>query len=163
VLVLLRCSALALVIPGLATSGETYAVGETMEAFSLEDQHGEQRTLDANVELILFSRDMDGGDFIKQALKDVPGGFLAERHAIYVADISGMPKLVAKLFALRKMRKRPYAMWLDREGDVTQRLPDEEGRATLISLEGLRVVNVVHLDSAEAVARAVGVAKALPD
>ena len=132
---------------------EPYAVGDVIEAFTLEDQHGENHSVDASVAVILFSRDMDGGEFLKEGLAEVSPDYLGGQNAVYVADISGMPGLIATMFAIPAMRDRPYAMLLDREGDTTARLPDVEGQATLIFLDGLKIERLVHVNEAAAVLR----------
>ena len=132
---------------------ERYAVGDTIEPFTLEDQHGESGTFDASAKVILFSRDMKGGDFLKEGLAGVARGYLDGMNAVYVADISGMPRLIARIFAVPAMRKRPYSMLLDRDGEATARLPDLEGQATLIFLDRLRVQRIVHVSEAPAVRR----------
>ena len=72
---------------------------------------------------------------------------------MYVADISGMPGLVARMFAVPSMRKRPYPMLLDRDGEITARLPDVEGSATLIFCDDLQVTRVLHLTQSSEVRR----------
>ena len=131
-------------------------VGSTLPARSLEDQHGEVRSIDRGTRFVLFSRDMDGGDVIEEALSDAPEGFLEARGAVFVADISRMPSLVTRLFALPSMRRRPYPMLLDRTGDATADLPAEKGRATLIRLEALRVAAVTSFDEPGALREALG-------
>lgn len=141
---------------GSAAALEPWSVGERIEAFSLEDQHGTTRRVDEETRLVLFSRDMDGGGILERALREAPEGFLQSRGAVYVADLHRMPALVTRLVALPRLRRRPYPMLLDREGATTARLPGAEGRATLIFLEDLRVTRVLHAASPEAVARALG-------
>jgi len=139
-------------------------VGDTMPELRLEDQHGAARVVDAATRAILFSRDMDGGDLLKSALEALPEGTLDRAPVVYVADISGMPGLVTRLFALPSMRRRPYPMLLDRTGEATELLPDVEGRATVIHLEDLRITQVEHLDRPEAVrARIAALAGIDPD
>jgi hypothetical protein len=128
---------------------EPLAVGARLAPFTLEDQDEVARTVDEQTRLILFSRDMKGGKLLKEALSEVEADALASRGAVYVADISGMPKLVARLFALPSMRRRPYPMLLDRDGSTTASLPDVEGRATLIFLERLEIVRIEHVAAAE--------------
>jgi hypothetical protein len=94
---------------------------------------------------------MEAGDRVEEALEDSTGEELQERGVAYLADISGMPKLVARLFALPAMRRRAYPMWLDRDGAATADLPAEPGKVTILRLQALRVTEVSFLDSAEAV------------
>jgi len=147
---------LAALLAAASAQAEPYAVGDALEPVTLEDQHGVSHTLDGSVQVVLFSRDMDGGDVLKQALADAPKDFLAQRGALYVADIEGMPRLVARLFALPSMRRRPYPMLLDRDGTKTARLPSEEGAATLLFLESLRLVRVLHTGSPAELRGAIG-------
>jgi hypothetical protein len=137
-------------------NAEPYSVESRIEPFTLEDQHGESQQVDATTRIILFSRDMDGGKLLKEALADVSEDILTNHSGVYVADISGMPSLVARMFALPSMRKRPYAILLDRDGQTTRRLPDVDERATLIFLEKLEITKVTHAETAQAVREALG-------
>ena len=134
--------------PAVAENVNMLKVGDFMQSFALEDQFGDPQRVDENTTLVLFSRDMEGGELLSSALKNKPTGYLPERRVVYVADISRMPDLVARLFALPKMRKRVYPMLLDREGRATKRLPDQKNHGTLIKLDKLRVVNIEFLGRA---------------
>ncbi len=133
-----------------------YRVGDAVEAFTLEDQHGESASVDTTTRVVLFSRDMEGGEILKAALEEVSAETLADRGAVYVSDISGMPSLVANLFALPAMRRRPYDMLLDRDGQTTARLPDVVGRATLIHLSEGRIERVLYASDVETVHESLG-------
>ncbi len=139
-----------------AEDAPPYIVGDVIDAIALEDQHGDPGAVDASTRVVLFSRDMDGGDLLKEALADVSADTLADRGAVYVSDISGMPAFVARMMAVPAMRRRPYDMLLDREGDVTARLPDTEGQATLIHLDGLRIDRIEHASDADGVLAGLG-------
>ncbi len=152
----LHLALLGLLVP-VAAGADAYSVGSEIEPFSIEDQHGKTHQLDASVEAVLFSRDMKGGDLIKAALVDVGPDFLEQRHAVYLADISGMPGLIARMFAIPKMRKRPYPMLLDRDGSLSEKFPDVEGEATVVSLAKLRVTAIQHFTTSDDLKRAVGI------
>jgi len=141
-------------VAAYAESEGAYVVGDSISQISLENQHGEVGVVDESTRILLFSRDMDGGKLLQAALADVEPGFLAEKDAVYVSDISGMPSLVARLFALPKMRKRPYPMLLDRTGEATSRLPDVDAKATLIFLRSLVIERVEHAADAGAIRQA---------
>ena len=95
---------------------------------------------------------------LKAALADVEEGALEQVNALYIADISGMPALVSRLFAVPAMRRRPYAMLLDRDGSKTQRLPDAPEKATVIFLEQAKITRVLHLETPAEVWGALGLA-----
>ena len=135
---------------------EPFGVGDAIAEISLQDQHGKDGVVDGSTRILLFSRDMDGGKILEEALADTDEGFLAADNALYLSDISGMPSLVARLFAIPSMRKRPYPMLLDRSGDATQRIPDVDERATVIFLKSLTVERVEHVDSANGVRALLG-------
>ena len=99
----------------------------------------------------------------KEALEETPPGFLAERQAVYVSAISGMPRLITRMFAIPSMRDRSYSVWLDRDGDATARLPTERGKATLIFFRDREITRVEHLATPEDVRRVLGQTKSSPD
>ena len=146
--VLAAVLALGLLAP--AAAAEPYAVGSVVRELSLADQHGDAHPLDDSVRVVLFSRDLDGGRVIQNALSE-NGAELLERHsAAYVADVSRMPGLVRRFIALPRMRKRPYLMWLDETGEATADFPTREGRPTLLFLAARRVLRVEHPETPEA-------------
>ena len=87
---------------------------------------------------------MDGGGVVKQGLAAADQAFLEAHDAAYVADVSGMPSLALRLFALPSLRKRPYRILLDRDGAATRTLPHGAGAVTVLRLDRLRVTGVSH-------------------
>ena len=143
----------SLLVSGLlapVAGAEPYGVGSELPALSLQDQHGDSHTLDGSVRVVLFSRDMDAGKVIQQALSQDGQALLDAHSAVYVADVSRMPGLVRRLIAKPRMRKRPYLMWLDEEGDATADLPSEEGLPTLLLLEDRRILRIEYPATPEA-------------
>lgn len=145
--------ALALAVAAPAAAGGPTLVPAQLAPFSLPDQHGETRAVDASVRLVVLSRDMDGGSVVREALAKQGGGaaaFLAAHGAVYVADVSRMPGLVRSLIALPRMRSRPYPVLLDEDGKATAALPSEEGRATVLWLDALHPQRVDFAATPEA-------------
>jgi len=134
--------------------------GTNLPALTLNDQHDAPGQIDATTWMVLFTRDMDASKVAKEALAENGEHLLDKAGVIYVADIARMPGFVTRFFAVPAMRKRPYRMFLDREGDATASFPTEEGHVTLIRLDGLTIRRVEHLDSAWALRRALRAAAA---
>jgi hypothetical protein len=159
-LALLLACALALAAPPALGGGAPWQPGDRLEVFELADAHGELGRVDGGVRLVLFTADMDGGKLVQQALADPALQDLAAHGAVYVADVSRMPALVTRLFALPSIRRRPYRTLLDLAPDPTVRMPREPGKVTLVELDGLEVRGVRFADAPEAVAAAVRAAGA---
>jgi hypothetical protein len=154
---MLFLSLLTLIIDTAAyAEPEFYGVGDRLPEIVLRDQHDHEDAVDASTRILLFSRDMDGGKLLQSALEGTDAEVLAEQDAVYLSDISGMPSLIARLFAVPSMRKRPYSMLLDRSGEATERIPDVEEKATVIFLKDLRIERIEHVDSADGVRALIG-------
>jgi hypothetical protein len=78
---------------------------------------------------VLFSRDMEGGAMLREVLAVHPE-VLERAQVVYVADISGMPGLIANTMAIPRIRKRPYPTLLDRKGSPRPR-SEQRGRLLL--------------------------------
>lgn len=128
-------------------------IGNQMKPFSLEDQHGKEHPMDSSIRLILFARNRAGAGVMTAFMEGRDGEFLTRRGIAYVNDISAMPSFAATLFALPKMRRRPYPILLDRDAEITARFPDKPGFATLIHLRELRVRNIEFLSDAQAIGK----------
>lgn len=148
---MLRSVFFLLLLAAPAAAGDAVGVGSTLAALTLNDQHDVPGSVDASTRLVLYARDMDGADLVEQALAVDGAAKLAGAGAVVVAEISGMPSLIARWFAIPKLQKRPYRMLLDRDGVATAHLPAEAGKVTLLRLEALQVVAVEMATTSDAV------------
>ncbi len=131
-----------------AGAAEPLGVGDGYPATELADQHGEVRRIDADVRVVLFSRDMEGGAIIRKVLEEDPA--LLERYdAVYVSDVSGMPGFVLSVIAKPKMRRRAYPVLLDETGEATAVLPSQEGRPTVLWVESGRILRIAEPSTPE--------------
>lgn len=139
-----------MVLLALAFVTATLAPGALLPPLALDDQHDVPVTVGPTTRVLLFTRDMDAGAIVKEALAE-HGALLGRAQALYVSDISAMPSMVATVFAVPAMRNRPYRMMLDRDGTATADFPAEPGKVTLLRLTDLRIDAIEYLDSAAAV------------
>lgn len=131
-----------------------YAEGELVAPITLQDQFEQEVVVDANTQVLLFSRGMKGGDIINEALEHKIEQAQTTDGLVYVADISGMPSLIARFVAIPKMKDLPFSMALDREGEATSMLPAEKDMASLIKLDNLTIISVETFDSSESLLKA---------
>ncbi|MGE6451282.1 hypothetical protein [Shewanella baltica] len=131
----------------------SYVAGDAINPISLLDQNDQTISVTDETQVLLFSRSMKGGDVIKEALTplsttQMPAGL------VYVADISGMPSLIAKFVAVPQMQDLPFAIGLDREGEISRLLPDTKDMATMILLNQRNILDIAYFDSSEALGQA---------
>lgn len=126
-----------------------YVAGDTINPISLRDQHDKTINVTDETRVVLFSRSMKGGEIIKETLSPLSGSQFSQ-NIVYVADISGMPSLIAKFVAIPKMQELPFAIGLDREGEVSSLLPETKDMATMILLDKRNILDIAYFDSSEA-------------
>jgi hypothetical protein len=140
----------------------TLAPGMALPALTLADQHDQTVSLGPEIRIVIFGRDMDAAEIVEKALADGGATLLAEADAVFVSDISGMPGMIRKFMALPAMRRRPYRMVLDRDGDATVEFPVEKGKVTLLRLNALQIEAVEYVDSAPSLRAALETAARQP-
>lgn len=131
----------------------SYVAGDAIKPITLLDQHDKAINVTDETQVLLFSRSMKGGDIIKESLQSLTGKQSLEQ-VVYVADISGMPSLIAKFVAIPQMQDLPFAIGLDREGEVSRALPDTKDMATMILLDKRNIVEIAYFESTDALSQA---------
>ena len=126
------------------------AVGHVFPELTLEDQHGNSHSVSNSDQLVILAFDMDTSEPFSDFLSQQAGSFLADHKARYIADISGMPGLIARLFALPAMRDYPYILMLNRDDDFGSRFDSQEGKLTVYRLKEGVVESIDFVDGPEA-------------
>lgn len=79
---------------------------------ALPDQYGNEQRIMATDEIVLMSFEKDVSVAINDYLKTKPKDFVYRHRVKYISDISPMPTVITKMFALPKMRKYKYPVML---------------------------------------------------
>ncbi|MCF5050487.1 FAD/FMN-containing dehydrogenase [Pseudomonas syringae] len=114
---------LALLLILLPACAQAIEVGERVAPWTLLDQFDQAYTLNDQAQVLLVARSMDAAKQVDAALQGQPKGYLEARHAVFVADIQRMPRLIAKLFAVPAMQAYNYRVMLDRDARIAPRYP----------------------------------------
>ncbi len=137
--------AAAPLVPGMATP-----------TITLADQHGKPVRVDAGTHRLLFSAERPVSDMVSKLLSAQPAGVLERQQTVYVADISSMPALVTRMFALPKMRELPFSIGLATDAAMAAQLADlprQPGAATVLRFVDGRLADI-HLARNESQLRA---------
>ena len=115
-------------------------VGERVAPWTLLDQFDQAYTLDDQAQILLVARSMDAAKLVDAALQGQPKGYLGALHAVFVADIQRMPRLIAKLFAVPAMQAYNYRVMLDRDARVAPRYPGAVDKVLWLQLDNGKLV-----------------------
>lgn len=128
--------------------------GERLQPWTLLDQHDQAYTLNDELRVLLVARSMDAAKLLDDALRGQPTGYLQQRHAVFLADISGMPAMIGTLFAIPKMRDYNYRILLDRDARIAPRYPADTASVLWLDLRDGKLQGQRSFTDARALAQA---------
>jgi len=143
---------LLLVSLSICAYSQEFVIDNAIPKFSLANQFDEKRTIDSSIETIVVSFEKDTGKEVNQFLEEKKPLFLKNHHAIFIANISGMPMIITKMFALPKMKNYKHEILLiyDEKDD---RFRAKDGKSTLYRLENgvIKSIEFISKDDLEKV------------
>ena len=135
---------LSFMVIGLSLFAGEFKVGDNIGTFSLLNQHDEKVTVDNKINKIIVSFEKDTGANINEYLSKKYPLFLKNNNAVFIANISGMPSIITKLFALPKMRDYKHSILLIYDED-DKRFVSKEEKSTLYTLENSVIKSIEHI------------------
>lgn len=152
----MRLFAVALACVSVPALAAPVAPGGLLPPLTVADQHERQVQIDANTRVVVFAGDKAASDVVSDALRP-HSSVLAERRIVYIADISAMPAIVTRMFALPKLRELPFPVGLVRDAQTTAHLPRKPKEITVVKLEGLRIQAIEFVPDAASLHRSLGI------
>jgi len=133
-------AALALIPLGLGAAA--LESGAELPALKLSDQFDKPVVIGPATQVLVFTAEKPASDLVIKVLGSKPKGALESLGLVYVADISAMPAVISRMFALPKLRELPFSVALAREATAVADLPRRAGFATVIHLKSGRITQV---------------------
>ncbi len=132
----------------VATFANALNIGDATPTFDIKDQFEKKHKIAVDAKTILVAADKDTSEILRDYFLAKDAKFLSTNKAYYVADISGMPSLIAKFFALPKMKKYPFSVLLVDE-EQTKSFTKKEGNITVYTVSNGKVSDIKYIkDSA---------------
>lgn len=147
------CGALWAAAPALASP---VVPGQAMPVLQIKDQHDKDWRMGADTRVVLFAAGRKASNLVQAVLGAQPKGFLAQRQAVYVADMSKMPAFATRMFALPALREQPFTVGVVLDENALSDWPRQDNAVTLIRLDQGRVVGHEFVASEDALKTALG-------
>ena len=132
------------------------ALRQPLPTVALQDQHAKAWTIKADTRLVLFAAGRKPSNLVMEVLGEQPKDFLDSRHAVYVADMSRMPGMITRTFALPALREQPFTVGVALDDKLLAEWPRQEDAITLIRLEAGRVARIDYARTAGELRAALG-------
>lgn len=115
--------------------------GQPLPALQLKDQNDRDWSVRADTTLVIFAAGRKASNLVQAVLGPQPRGFLAGRHAVYLADMSRMPGFITRTFALPSLREQNFEVGVSLDEKTLAGWPRQDDAVTLIRLDQGRVVS----------------------
>ena len=119
-------------------------IGKELQSFTFKDQFDKDTSLLSSTKKVMFAFTKPTGHLTKMYMSDKKPDYLTSRDIIFVADISGMPSLIAKMFAIPDMKESKYPILLIKEKEKALRFRNEKHKdaVMIITLDNKIVKSV---------------------
>ena len=87
-------------------------VGKSLADMKLNDQNEKPQTLPADTKVVFFSFSKPVGHMCNAFLEKHPENYLAQHHAVYVADVSPAPSIIKNMFILPDLKELKFPILL---------------------------------------------------
>lgn len=130
----------------LVLSSNVFAmrVSGPLNVEGLKTQFEESVTMTPETQWVVFVAEKAASKVFNDKVKEL-NVKLDEKPILYVSDISKMPSLITRMFAIPKMKKIGYKMALDRKGEITKEWPRQEGAITVMEISNQKVTGIRFL------------------
>lgn len=130
--------------------------GQPLPVLTLQNQHDQTWRIAPDTRLVLFASGRKASNLMQTVLAPQPKGFLAGRHAVYLADMSRMPGFITRTFALPSLRELNFEVGVSLDAKTLTGWPRQDDAVTLIRLEQGRVVSHEYLSTEDQLRAALG-------
>ncbi len=101
-------------------------IGEPFGAQKLVDQFDKEGEIGADTKKVIMAFSKATGHLVKEFLSTQPKDYLASHHAVFIADVSGMPKVIYEYMALPGLQKNDFSIYLLKSEDEAKKFKNEK-------------------------------------
>jgi len=120
-------------------------VNDKFPFHSFSDQFEKKLAITPQTKEIIISFSKKNGTEVKAFLESHKG-YLKQRHAIYLADVTSAPSIAMSLFMKPALKKYDFSVGLIEDDAIAERLPRKEGKTTVIHLDKMMITSITYKD-----------------
>ena len=138
-------------IQNISSLTSEITVGKKIQNVTINDQFDKPISLTSKTKKIIFVFKKASGHTVRNFLDSKPDDYLANKNVAFIADISGMPSIIASMFAIPDLQKHKYPVMLIKDEDAAKKYKNEkyEDYITIVSLNNFRITSITLVSTAE--------------
>jgi hypothetical protein len=119
-------------------------IGQKLKDYSFSDQFDKLHKLTNKVKKVIFVFTKPTGHLMRVYLSDKEEHYLSTRNIDFIADVSKMPSIIFKMFALPDLKDSKYPIMIIKDATKSKRFRNEKNKNSImmISLDNKIVKNV---------------------
>jgi len=123
-----------------------FQIDDTIKELTLKDQFEKSHSVKNSTKLIIVSFEKDPSALVNEFLSNKEKDFAEKHNTLFVGNISKMPWLISKMFAIPRMKEYNYNLMLinDEEDD---RFKHKENKLTVYHLENKQIKNISFIST----------------
>jgi hypothetical protein len=122
-------------------------VGKSLADLQLNDQNEKPQRVAADTKIVFFSFSKPTGHACNAFLEKKPASFLAQHHALYVADVSAAPSLIKKMFILPDLKDLKFPILLINDDTLSAAYSKgmDKERIVVVTLTDKKITKIDNL------------------
>ncbi len=133
-------------------------VGEFFKNITIKDQFDKPKMLSGQTKKIIFVFTKKSGHTVKELLDSKSNDYLSKKNIAFIADISGMPSIIANMFAIPDLKKHKYSIMLIRNEDNAKKYENEKYKDYIIvvGLNNFKITSITLVGTAKNLEKIIG-------
>ncbi len=120
---------------------------QALPAQEFKNQWDQPIRLTAGTEWVIFSHHKDGGQWVKETFDNLNITDPKAHQWLYVADVSQMPSLITRWFAIPKMQDFAFPIALSYDEQLTATWPQQPETVSVYKLYNLVIKDVEYFSN----------------
>jgi len=131
-------------IQNISSLTNEIAVGKKLQNITLNDQFDKPVSLTNKTKKVVFVFKKASGHTARGLLDSKPDDYLLNKDVAFIADISGMPSIIASMFAIPDFQKHKYPVMLIKDEDIAKKYKNEkyEDYITIVGLSNFKITSI---------------------
>jgi len=137
-------------IQNISSLTNEITIGKKLQNITLNDQFDKPVSLSDKTTKIVFVFKKASGHTARGLLDSKPDDYLLNKHVAFIADISGMPSIIASMFAIPDFQKHKYPVMLIKDEDASKKYKNEkyEDYITIVGLNNFKITSITLVSTA---------------